>query len=122
MKPFVHALNSAKKHGGKYEDYLKIHEFLDQTKSAHPDMRHRAILHNSMGPFIAAQVFGDVITNSVGKLVSVRDICEEHIIEDMGRIPTISDYLNEMPMYHWLGGVKHKVKQKFIPFEQINED
>ena len=86
-----------KKYGGEIEDYLDIHEWLDQTKAAHPDMRHRMILHNSMGPFIATSVFGETRMNSEAKLVDVRQVCEDHIIEDLGRIPALSDFLNLIP-------------------------
>lgn len=98
MKPSKHALRSVRRYGGAIEDYLDIHEWLDQTKAAHPDMRHRAILHNSMGCYIATDVFGRLITNSDGKQVDVRQICEDHIIEDMGYIPTLSDYLDLIPL------------------------
>lgn len=121
MKPWVHAKNSVKKFGGKPEDYIKIHEWFDQTKAGHADMRHRAILHNSMGCYICAQVFGDEnqnIINSDGREIPVRDIAEQHIIEDMGRIPSLSDYLNEMPLYDWLGGPKKTVK--FISIKELN--
>ena len=47
MKPWIHAENSVKKFGGIPEDYLKIHDWFDQTKAHFPDMRHRAILHSS---------------------------------------------------------------------------
>lgn len=113
MKPWVHAKNSARKHGGKPEDYIKIHDFLDQTKMAHPDMRHRAILHNSLGCYLVEQVFGHNLTVTLAdgrqREVSTREIAEEHIIEDMGRIPALSEYLDGMPMYDWLGGPKKKV-------------
>ncbi len=110
MKPFQHGRASVKKWGGKESDYQPVHDFLDSPKSAHPDMRHRAVLHNSLGCYITEQVFGANITNSDGKLVSVRDIAEQHIIEDMGRIPTLSDYLDGMPFYSWLGGPKRTKK------------
>ncbi len=110
MKPWIHAINSVKRHGGKPEDYIEIHDLIDCSKSAHADMRHRALFHNSLGPFIAEKVFGTNITNSDGKTVSVRDIVEEHIIEDLSRIPNLSEYLDGMPMYDWLGGPKRKVR------------
>ena len=97
MKPLDHAILSVKRYGGFPGDYLEIHEFLDMTKAAHPDMRHRAILHNSMGPFIAIRVFGRYFENTDGRLVDVRQVCEDHIIEDLGRIPTVSDFLNLIP-------------------------
>lgn len=106
MKPYEHAKNSVQRWGGKPEDYLPIHDFLDSSKAAFPDMRHRAILHNSFGCFVAERLFGHNITITGGKLVSVRDIAEKHILEDMGFIPTLQDYLAGMPFYDWLGGSK----------------
>lgn len=49
--PIVHARNSARKFGGKMEDYLEIHEWFDETKAWIPDMRHRALRHHSEGIF-----------------------------------------------------------------------
>lgn len=110
MKPYLHALRSVKKWGGKVEDYQKLHDWFDQTKAHFPDMRHRAILHNSFGIFLLEQVFGINITNSDGKIVSVRDIGEQHVIDDVGTIPTIQDYLQGMPFYDWLGGKTKETK------------
>jgi len=115
MKPYLHGKISVKKWGGKPEDYQDIHDFLDISKSAHADMRHRAILHNSLGPYICERVFGLNIINSDGRTVSVRDIAEQHIIDDMGRIPSLGDYLDEMPVYQWLGGPSKKTS--FIKME-----
>lgn len=107
----MHSKCHAKRWGGEPEEYLEIDDFLDQTKSHFPDMRHRTMLHNSWGIFMAEEYFGHNITLSTGKEVSVRDICEAHILEDLGFIPTISDYLLQMPFYPWLGG-KRKEKEK----------
>lgn len=104
MKPYLHAQKTVRKYGGEPEDYLPIHDFLDSSKQNFPDMRHRAMLHNSFGIYIAERVFGTFIVNSENKKVQVRDVAEMHIIEDMGRIPTVGDYLRGMPMYDWLGG------------------
>jgi hypothetical protein len=111
VKPYLHGKVSVKKWGGVEADYQRIHDWLDQTKSHFPDMRHRAILHSSFGIYLCEQVFGTNITNSDSKVVSVRDIAEQHVLDDMGRIPTVQDYLQGMPFYNWLGGPK-KVKTK----------
>jgi len=74
MKPYIHAELSVNKYGGKISDYIEIHNWFDQTKAHHADMRHRAILHNSWGIFLCEQKFGVAITNSVGKVEQVRDI------------------------------------------------
>jgi hypothetical protein len=98
MKPFLHARNSARKHGGIWEEYLKFHEWLDQTKSHIADMRHRAVLHNSFGIYLLAEVFGGHFKNSDGHIISVRDIGEDHVLEDLGSIPSLSDCLKTMPL------------------------
>lgn len=104
MKPYIHAKLSVKRYGGDFEDYMSIHNFLDSSKAHVPDMRHRSMLHHSFGIYIAEMTLGDVFVNSQGVSVSTRDIAEEHIIEDMGKIPTVQDYLDGMPYYGWLGG------------------
>ncbi len=109
MKPYIHGQRSVKRWGGVESDYQDIHDFLDSSKAHFPDMRHRALLHNSFGIYITERLFGTYITNSDGRKVQVRDIAEQHVIEDMGRIPTVQDYLTEMPMYEWLGGPKRKL-------------
>jgi len=112
MKPFIHATNSAKKFGGKPEDYLPIHNFMDSSKAHVPDHRHRAILHTSFGCYVAEEVFGTVKVNSEGKEYSPRDIAEQHIIEDLGFIPTVQDYLNHMTLEPWFGGGKAAKERK----------
>ncbi len=116
MKPYLHGQVSVKKFGGKPEDYQEIHDFIDSSKAHFPDMRHRALLHSSFGIYITEKVFGINIKNSDGKLVSVRDIAEQHVIDDMGTIPTVQDYLQGLPFYDWLGG-KKKEKKKFESLE-----
>ena len=111
MKPYLHGIVSVKKFGGKPEDYQKIHDFIDSSKAHFPDMRHRALLHSSFGIYICEQLFGINLTNSDGKIVSVRDVAEQHVIDDMGRIPTVQDYLQEMPFYNWLGGPKVRTRE-----------
>lgn len=113
MKPLVHAKLSVKKYGGVPEDYLKIHNFIDQSKMCMPDIRHRALLHSAFGCYLAEQMFGVYITNSDGKDVSVRDIAEEHVIQDLGFIPSVEKWLNEIPIQPWMSGAMKKTVMKF---------
>lgn len=104
-KPIYHAESSARKHGGKMEDYIAIHDFMDSSKSAIPDNRHRILSHNSW--FISTvieRVFGFYIVNSNGKKVSTRQIAEEHVLEDFGGqfIPTAQDYIENIEMQPWM--------------------
>jgi hypothetical protein len=120
MKPLLHANISRKQHGGNIDDYLPIHNFIDSTKAAMPDVRHRAILHSAFGCFLVEQVFGTYITNSDGKKVSTRDIAEEHIIQDLGFIPTLEKYLNNMQLQQWMSGTergKHNLGKRHISLE-----
>jgi hypothetical protein len=108
-KPWIHAESSARRWGGKPEDYLEIHQLMDSSKGAMPDNRHRALTHNSWFlSVILEKCFGVTITNSDGKKVSVRDIREQHILEDFGNafIPTASDYLEEMEYKYWMNAGK----------------
>ncbi|MGN6108970.1 MAG: DUF6915 family protein, partial [Kofleriaceae bacterium] len=105
MKPFLHARGSASRWGGKPEDYIEIHDFIDSSKAAMPDMRHRAALHNAFGCFLVERVFGRTIVNSDGREVSTRDVAESHIIEDMGFLPSLEDWLDELPLSKWHGGI-----------------
>lgn len=104
LKPHIHAKNSAKKWGGAPDDYIALHNWFDQTKAALPDMRHRAILHSSFGIFLLEQQFGVTITNSDGKKISVRDVGEDHVMEDLGFIPTVERWLQHLPIEEWMLG------------------
>lgn len=100
--PYHHAISSARKYGGVWQDYIKIHNWFDETKAHYPDMRHRALRHHSEGIFWCEQIFGEVITNSDGKNVPVRFIGEQHVKEDIGFIPTIKQYLDNMSQQGWM--------------------
>lgn len=104
MKPFQHAKNSAKKYGGQPDEYQAVHDFIDSTKAALPDMRHRAILHSAFGCYLVEQLFGTTITNSEGRRVCTRDLAEDHIIEDLGFIPTVERWLRNMNEEPWMFG------------------
>lgn len=115
MKSLAHARSSAKRYGGEPEDYAEIHEFIDSSKGHHADWRHRALFHNSYGPIIAERVFGRTITNSKGREVNVRGIVEDHILEDLGRIPSVTDWLRHMEIAPWMEKAQRR-KREFIPF------
>ena len=122
-KPWIHAKNSAKKFGGEPADYMSIHNLMDSSKGAIGDNRHRTLTHNSW--FIGAdgpleKIFGPVIINSDGREVSVRDIGEQHILEDFGMkfIPTAQDYLQEMEIKNWMNNGKEGVPSSFKKIEK----
>lgn len=110
MNPYIHASNSARRHGGIPEDYLEIHQFMDSAKEHLGTIIHRLILHNTFGIALAEKMFGDIIqtgtgkfvkqnfiTNSDGKKIFVRDIAQDHVLEDLhGKIPTLSQQFEDI--------------------------
>lgn len=117
MKPYIHAQISAKKFGGAPEDYFEIHDFMDCSKGAFPTNAHRTLTHNA---WFIKEVLERVkftnscdpignsfpnIKNSEGKLISVRDIGEQHILDDFGNrfIPSAQDYLENLHFQDWMG-------------------
>ncbi|MFS4483376.1 DUF6915 family protein [Hyunsoonleella sp. 2307UL5-6] len=124
----IHAFSSVKTFGGIFEDYIDIHNFLDDSKSVFADNRHRALTHNSwFVNHVIERVFGVFIINADGKKVSTKAIAEQHILEDFGGkfIPTAQDYLQEIDYKSWMNGngfpasrlkIEEKTNSKFIPF------
>ncbi|MEK6259899.1 MAG: hypothetical protein AABP62_14865 [Planctomycetota bacterium] len=102
--PLVHAERSAKQWGGMAQDYLALHQWLDAVKGHLPDNRHRMLLHNSFGMLLAEQVFGPSLQNSDGRRVFTRDLAAQHILEDLGFIPTVGECLGELPLRPWMAG------------------
>jgi hypothetical protein len=100
--PYHHALSSVKKWGGRVEDYLPIHAWFDESKAYLADFRHRALRHHAEGIFLAERLFGITIKTSEGKMVPVRWIGEQHVKEDLGRIPTVADWLMCIKPERWM--------------------
>jgi Domain of unknown function (DUF6915) len=121
MKPLIHARMSVKKHGGCIDEYIPIHNFIDSSKATMADVRHRAILHSSFGIFVAERVFGTYITLSSGKQVSVRDIAEEHVFQDLGFIPSVEKWLRGMHPEDWMYGPVAKQKNSLKLFSHLKE-
>lgn len=119
MKPYLHSNIHAKKFGGIPADYADIDDFIDSSKASVADVRHRAILHSSFGCFIVEAVFGRTRVNSDGKTYSPRDVAEEHILQDLGFIPTMEKYLNNMEIQPWMSGTakRNKAQKRFISIE-----
>ncbi len=102
--PIKHAESSARRFGGRSEDYLAIHTWFDESKSYLADFRHRALRHHCEGVFLAERIFGLTIVNSENQVVPVRYIGEQHVREDLGRIPSFQDWVAELPIRPWMYG------------------
>lgn len=117
MNSWYHAKSAAKKWGGEPNDYMDIEEFIDSSKIAIGDFRHRALYHHTEGVWLCQKIFGRVIhvpkKNGHGTIeVPVRLIAERHIIEDLGWLPSPADYLKrvEVEDADWMsGGLRKEV-------------
>lgn len=96
MKPLQHAQISAKTYGGVWTDYIEFHNFLDSSKAACANFKHRFLLHHAEGINLAVRLFGELITNSEGQTISIRQILTDHLIEDFGSIVTIEDWATDL--------------------------
>lgn len=112
--PMKHAESSARKFGGKAQDYLAIHRWFDESKAFLSDFRHRALRHHAEGIFLCEMVFGMTITNSEGKPVPVRYVGEQHVKEDLGRIPTAQDWLMQIKPQRWMYGQRLDKKETVL--------
>ncbi len=104
--PYFHAVSSAKTFGGTPEQYQELHDWFDATKELHGDFRHRALRHHTHGCFEAERLFGTTLTirlkNGKTKEIPTRVVAEQHIIEDMGFLPTLGDWLKHIQPQPWM--------------------
>ena len=91
--PYHHSISRVKKWGGKVEDYIRIHEWFDESKKIIADFRHRALRHHAEGIFMAETIFGSTITLSTGRIIPTRWVGEQHVREDLGFIPSFADWV-----------------------------
>jgi hypothetical protein len=92
--PLIHAKSSAKKFGGNPEDYIHLHDWMDETKSWYGHSNHRMFRHHSEGIFEMEQKFGKTFINSDGKVVYTRYVGEQHVKEDCNNyIPSAKEWV-----------------------------
>lgn len=115
-KPYIHALSSVRRWGGEPEDYMEIHNLLDSSKGTIADSRHRALTHNAwfIGTILEL-IFGSTFVNSAERIVSVRDVGEQHVMEDYSNrfIPSAQDFLQEIEMKEWMVSGKGQAPDSF---------
>jgi hypothetical protein len=83
-----------------------------------PDFRHRALRHHAQGIFECERVFGHAIRNSAGRMIPVRWIGEQHVMEDCGRIPTIQDWFRHIRPERWMGEPPVKLETALLSVEK----
>ena len=96
MKPLQHAQISQKTHGGKWQDYIELHNFLDSSKAACAHFKHRFLLHHVEGVEVAVKIFGDKTINSENNTIETKRLLSDHLIEDVGKIVRVEDWANDL--------------------------
>ena len=99
---YAHAEASAARWGGEPEDYLAVHEWLDETRRAFWDPRHMALRHHAEGIYLCEQILGPAIVNTGGRAIRVRNIAEQHVQRDCGRVPAAEEYLKLIQRRGWM--------------------
>ncbi|MDQ3748831.1 MAG: hypothetical protein M3367_07445 [Acidobacteriota bacterium] len=123
MKPLQHAQISQKTHGGKWQDYIAVHSFLDSSKASCAHFKHRFLLHHREGIEFGARIFGANIINSENKTIETRQILTEHLIEDVGRIVSVEDWARDLlpnkndSFYRFLEKKREQIECDCIPGE-----
>jgi hypothetical protein len=107
--PIIHSESSMKKFNGTtkedFDKFLAIHEKMDCSKAWVSDNRHRVLTHTLFWvKEVMIPIFGSYIVLSNEKKISVKDICELHILEDykMKFIPTPQDFIQGMDFKPWM--------------------
>lgn len=109
-QPVTHAKSSVRRYKGKIEDYLDIHVYMDSSKHAVADMRHRMLTHTPwFCENVLPRVFGEIRTNSDGHIYHPKKIGYDHIEEDFkGQIPATADWFLKLPFEPWMQNGKEK--------------
>ena len=112
---YHHAVSSTRKWGGEPAEFLPLHQWFDESKMLIGDFRHRALRHHAEGIFMLERFFGATITLSTGRIVPVRLIGEQHVLEDLGRIPAFADWARCLKPEPWMGRAQplHKIIDPF---------
>jgi hypothetical protein len=96
-----HAISSANAFGGDPDDYMALHRWMDRGRAGTDRLMHRMLAHHTQGIADAVALFGDTITNSRGRRVPTSLLAEQHVLEDLGMVPTLQDYVDLLRCPRW---------------------
>jgi hypothetical protein len=101
MKPLQHARISAHRYGGRWQDWIGIHDWIDRSKMIFPSMQHRMFLHSDFGEWLTLRIHGEAIKGADGTVVSTIDLFRDHQLEDLGRTVLLAEWLSETKREYW---------------------
>jgi hypothetical protein len=108
-----HAKSSALRFGGVPDDYIALHLWFDEPKGHVGNWTQRALRHHTFGIMEAIDHFGPWYTrDSDSKRVSTRLLCEQHLTEDLGFIPSLQDWFQHIDVQPWMASAARKLSRE----------
>jgi hypothetical protein len=101
--PYHHSLSSTKPLKLNWQEHFALHDWLDSSKAMFSDARHRALFHHTAGVYLSKKVFKT--------LPNAQKIARDHILEDLGFLPNLSNWLKEES---W--------NKKLVPSKKTSQD
>jgi hypothetical protein len=97
-----HARADAADLGGVPGDYVRAHEYLEQSRGHLEPERHRVMLHHAFGIDLAVQALGPELCLTGGGSVPLRLVLERHLVRDVGRVMTVEEAFDSMALLPWM--------------------
>lgn len=97
---------SIKRFGGTADEHLPVHAFLDGEGTMDPIVAGLT-RHHAAGIFLAEEVFGTTVTIQ-SRPVPTRYLAELHVNTEVGRIPSVNDWLKRISVQGWMTTVGEK--------------
>ncbi len=116
MKPLQHALITAHRYGGRWQDWIAIHDWIDRSKALYPSMQHRMFLHSDFGEWLTVRIRGESIKAEGGTIIPTHTLFQDHQLEDVGRLITLSEWLREANTSYWTQ--RRKPPQRLEPVRE----
>ncbi|SRR5579884_924001 len=126
--PFYHAHSSARQFGGQANDYLALHQFFDQSKACIASNVHRLALHHTLGITLCLEIYGQTWHRaSDGASIATKSIAHQHVMEDLGFIPSLHECFRSHPLSRGVPGLavrsqEHVLKQLARKFGGVPGD
>lgn len=117
-----HSLSSVNAFGGHPEDYHRLHQWMDRSRGGSDRLLHRMLAHHSQGIQDAVALFGDTITNAQGRQVPTALLARQHVVEDLGFVPTLEHYLELLHCPRWASRPAKLLHSKLLQHPELAAD
>jgi hypothetical protein len=116
-----HAVSSANAFGGVPADYEALHAWMDRGRGGTDSLLHRVLAHHTEGIADAVERFGPAIRNSQGREVPTSLLARQHVIEDLGFVPSLAHYMELLHCPRWASRPARLLHSKLLNHPALNE-